>query len=171
MIPNRQPIDSRPEPKPTPFPGMGMHRSRDDQDNKVAGNSSHDGEPTSIRPIADPCKEKDDGREGVCLNAREADNPLFPSSRSIPAPRSGEIALPPNIPKNSTATLLASSRFVYYVDKVYMEAGLYPASARPRNMRVARNPALFLMRPWRMAMTPNMKTCAAIHLRRPIYKI
>lgn len=89
MIPNRHPIDSRPEPKPAPVPDMGMHRPRDDQDNKVAGNSGHDGESTFIRPIADPCKEEDDGqskcasdgREGVCLNAREAEIPGFLDSQ------------------------------------------------------------------------------------------
>lgn len=44
--------------------------------------------------------------------------PRCPSSCRIPEASRGLIALPPNIPKKKMATLFASSRLVYQVDKV-----------------------------------------------------
>ena len=45
-------------------------------------------------------------------------NPCRPLSCKMPEAMSGLQALPPNIPKKKIATRLASSDFVYHVDKV-----------------------------------------------------
>lgn len=94
-----------------------------------------------------------------------------PCNRRIPAPISGEIAFPPNIPKNRMATRRPSSCGVYHVDRVYIEPGMYPASARPNSIRVARKPPLFFNRTCKVAMRPKTNTCAGIHLLGPICNV
>lgn len=66
--------------------------------------------------------------------------PCFPSNFKIPAPKRGEIAFPPNIPKKKMPTRFASSVCSYHIDKVYNEAGMYPASASPSRLRTTRKP-------------------------------
>lgn len=70
-------------------------------------------------------------------------NPPFPSNLSKAAPSSGDTAAPPNMPKKNTAMRFVNSSFVYHVERVYIAAGMYPASARPRMLRVSRKPVLF----------------------------
>lgn len=95
--------------------------------------------------------------------------PPCPPSLRMPDARRGLIALPPNMPKKNTATLLESSRLVYQVDSVYMPPGIYPASQRPRKDLATRKPALFFTNTCSVATRPKMKTWADSHLRGPIW--
>jgi hypothetical protein len=79
------------------------------------------------------------------------------------------MALPPNIPKKKIPTLLASSCFSYHVDSVYSAAGMYPASASPSILRMIRKPVRLRRKTWKVAIVPNAKICAGIHLSGPIY--
>lgn len=99
----------------------------------------------------------------------QPDNPPFPSKVNNAAPSNGETAVPPNIPKKNIAIRFVSSSLVYQHDKVYIAPGIYPASAKPRNVLVTRNPALFCTKICSAAMMPNIRTCPPIHHRGPIY--
>ncbi|CAK41126.1 hypothetical protein An12g02870 [Aspergillus niger] len=62
-------------------------------------------------------------------------NSPFPSNLSNAAPSNGETAAPPNIPKKKTAMRLVNSSLVYHVERVYIAAGIYPASEKPKMLR------------------------------------
>ena len=93
--------------------------------------------------------------------------PYFPSSFSIAAPIRGEMAFPPNIPKKKMPTRFASSALAYHFESVYREAGMYPASASPSRLRTTRKPVRLRRNTWKVAMVPNARTCAGIHLSGP----
>lgn len=94
--------------------------------------------------------------------------PPFPSSFKKAAPRSGEIAVPPNIPKKNMAIRFVNSSLVYQVERVYIAPGIYPASARPKNVLVSRKPNLLRTNICKHAIMPKMQTCPLIHWRGPI---
>lgn len=94
-------------------------------------------------------------------------NSPFPSNLSNAAPSNGETAAPPNIPKKKTAMRLVNSSLVYHVERVYIAAGIYPASEKPKMLRVSKKPVLFRMKICSAAMTPKMHTWELIQQRGP----
>ena len=89
--------------------------------------------------------------------------PHFPSNFNSDDPRSGDTPVAPNIPKKNMAILLVNSAVVYHVESVYIAAGIYPASARPSSALVNRKPDSLRTNIWKLAIDPNMPTCALIH--------
>jgi len=106
------------------------------------------------------CKEHD--RDLLMKIHCQPEIPRFPSNLMIPDAKSGLKAFPPNMPKKKMATLLASSFFVYHVDRVYTAPGIYPASASPRNDFTTRKPVRLVTVDCSVAMRPNARIWAGM---------